>query len=154
MDSMDESAASALVDLARAKPAAAFERASCALDDSRVSDAVASIVLRAQGIAARYLVGERFDHASSARHDVVQTVTLSVDLLHRSVERAQRAGRPDLVAQARLTLSGSYYIGGDAQKAFETLDLASADASDAMVAEIEFQRATIMVREGDLAGAI
>jgi len=69
-----------------------------------LGDAVASTVLRAQGIAARYLDGRHHEPSPTNGGRVVQPIQQSIDLLHKSVERARLADRPDLVCKARLTL--------------------------------------------------
>jgi tetratricopeptide (TPR) repeat protein len=135
---MDEGAAAKLLELARADPRHALEQAEKALSGAPLDDAVASIVLRAMGDAARW----------------VRTIAASVDWLEQAVQRARSAGRPDLVREAQLTLAGSYHLGGDLAAALRTLDTAAAGASPDMLAKIEFQRATIMAREGQTDAAL
>ena len=94
----------------------------------------ASVVLRAQGEAARWVRNS--------------SISESVALLEKSVAAARSAGRHDLVREAQLTLAGSQYLKGNAELALSTLDSAAAGADGHLAAKVLFQRATIMAREG------
>jgi tetratricopeptide (TPR) repeat protein len=135
---MDEREANVLVEAAMARPRDAYERAEAALADPLLSDAVASIALRAMGIAARSV-------ADMAR---------SIDLLRAAGQRAALAGRDELVVSADVSLAGSLYLAGRADEALHALDRAAARAGDGDVANIGFQRATILAREGRLDEAV
>ena len=131
---MEESAAAELVELAHSDPARAFEQADRALQDGNLDDAVASVLLRAQGEAARWVRDS--------------SITESVALLEQAVARADFAGRDDLVREAQLTLAGSQYLKGDTEPALRTLDRAARGSDGRLAAKILFQRATILAREG------
>ena len=135
---MDESSASRLLDEAMSHPLKTYRRTEILLEGDDVDAAIASIVLRARGIAARS----------------VASITESIDVLRDSIERAGRAGRGDLARLSEVTLAGSLYIAGRADEALAVLDHAADGAEPAALSRIDFQRATLLARAGRLDAAI
>ncbi len=135
---MDERAAASLVAQARASPQEGFDALQSELRDGNASLAVQSILWRGLGDAARW----------------VGTIAQSLEFLTRAAEIGRSADRSDLVGEAQLTLAGSQHLGGDATGALKTLHDLAVDASGSLAARVEFQRATILAREGRLDVAI
>ena len=115
-----------------AHPRDAFDEGERVLATHSLDASVQCIVLRAMGIAARS----------------VRDGELSIELLRRAVDAGERSGRAELVAAAELTLAGSLHLAGRPTEAFATLDRAAQVADPSTRATVQFQRATILAREG------
>lgn len=132
MGPVDETAASAEVERARGSPVAGVAALDTLLGDATLPDGVRSILLRGRGDVARW----------------VETIEISLRFLQEAITVARRSGRPDLVSEAQLTLAGSQHLGGDLPAALSALDEATVGAGESLAARIDFQRATILAREG------
>ena len=134
---MDERSAVALVERSRTDPGG-FDMLRRALDDDASTDDARSVLLRALGELARW----------------VTTIDESAQYLEQAIEAAQQAGRRDLAAHAMLTQSGTLWLGGDVPGAMQVLEDAERDADSLFAAKIEFQRATLLGKEGQLDEAV
>ena len=130
--SNDRQIAEELLGLARTEPAAAHERG-VELAARSTNPAAASVALRAAGVAARH----------------VATMSDSIGLLERSLEIG-RSATPDVETEAALSLSGSYALAGRTEDAVGLL-VRHRPQDELLGARFDFQRATILGRQGDAA---
>ena len=97
-----------------------------------------SIGLRALGIAAR----------------LGSDMTEALGFGRQSVAEAERAGETTLKSLALMSLAGSMAFSGDNDKAMQMLAEAAQMAEGHLLAEIEFQRGTVLGRMGEGSGAL
>lgn len=134
---MDVTEALQLIADARADPGSGYAIVRDALA-AEPADDVRATLLRGLGELARW----------------VTSMADSTDLLHQSIAAARAAGRDDLARDAMLTLSGTRYLAGDPSGAMAALDEAGDGAVGHFAAKVDFQRATILGREGRTADAL
>lgn len=134
---MDVTEALQLIADARADPGSGYATVRDALT-ADLTDDVRAVLLRGMGELARW----------------VTSMADSTDLLHQSIAAARAAGRDDLARDAMLTLSGTRYLAGDPSGAMAALDEAGDGAVGHFAAKVDFQRATILGREGRTADAL
>jgi tetratricopeptide (TPR) repeat protein len=128
----------ALLELAQSDPRKALEMGSTLIHRLPSGDhASRSTTLRALGIAAR-LGADMAD---------------SLDYGEQSVTEATKAGDGSLRSEALMSLAGSIAFSGDNLGAFRALDEAASAADSFLLAEIEFQRGTILGRMGEMTRA-
>ena len=94
-------------------------------------------VLRTMSIAARF---------TSTSDD-------SVLLARSALVEARESGFDDLLTQVSITLSGSLALAGENDEALDVLDRL-APSTEALLAEIEFQRGAVLSRIGDYGTAL
>src|SRR5690606_24335524 len=93
----------------------------CDADDHTIR----SIAMRAWGLAARWTDGPR----------------RSIELLREAVRHAEAAEAPELIVQAKLSLSGSLAINGQSTEALDVIDAAATMADRPAAARLLTQRA-------------
>jgi tetratricopeptide (TPR) repeat protein len=79
---------------------------------------------------------------------LVRPIDESIAHGRRAVARARAAGDDDLGREASLTLSGSLHLSGDAAAALAAIAAAAEGATGVFAAKTDFQRATVLAREG------
>jgi len=127
-----------LLETAQSDPRAALLVGHEMLVSLPVEDHVSrSTVFRAVGIASR--LGADMD--------------LSLEYGKKSVEEADLAGNRSLRSSALMSLAGSLAISGDNASALRSLTDAAHFADQALSAEIEFQRGSILARMGEVRAA-
>jgi len=128
-----------LMELAQSDPATVLELGPKVISGLASDDHVArSTTLRALGVAAR-LGGD---------------MSASLRFGEQAVTEAVAGGEPVLRAEALMSLGGSLAFAGDNSRAFQMLDRAAETTSTLLLAEIEFQRGTILGRMGEAFTAI
>ncbi len=129
----------ALLGLAQADPQKALEQGLALLGSLPDQDHVArSMTLRALGISAR----------------LSADMTESIAYGEQSVAEAVVSGDPALRSAALMSLGGSLAFAGDTSGAFRTLDQAARYAEGLLLAEVEFQRGSVLGRLGDTTRAL
>ncbi len=130
---MDLERATTLVQRALTDPIETHREAAAALG-AATTPVIHAMLLRCLGLCARE----------------VETLDASAEYLRSSAQIATQAGRDDLVADALFSLSGTLALAGSTDAALAALADAERRAPEAMHARIEFQRASIVAREGRL----
>lgn len=129
----------ALVQIAQSDPRRGLEEGSRLMRVLPLNDHVnRSIVLRALGIASRPNAGMREAIAYG----------------ERAVIEAAKTRHPTLMSDSLLSLAGSIAFSGDNAGALGLLDEAAEQADGGQMAEIEFQRGTILGRIGETAQSL
>jgi len=128
-----------LMELAQSDPAAVLELGPMVMSGLAPDNHTArSMALRALGIAAR----------------LGADMNASLRFGEQAFAEAVAGGEPLLQSEALMSLSGSLAFAGDNSRAFQLLDQAAETASTLLLAEIEFQRGTILGRMGEALTAI
>ncbi|MGH8914466.1 MAG: hypothetical protein ACRDZM_08125, partial [Acidimicrobiia bacterium] len=123
-----------VLELASADPRRALDLGSSILDRLPGHDHVGrATTLRALCIAAR----------------LGSTMVDSISYGRQSVTEATAADDPELLSRSLMSLAGSVAFSGDNAGAFQILEDASEMAGGLLLAEIEFQRGTLLARIGE-----
>ena len=132
---MEESAAAELVELAHSDPARAFEQAHQALEDGNFDGAVESVLLRAQGEAARWVRDSSITRIRRTSREIGCARSISPTGTISSARRSSRSPDPSISRATRNEHSARW-----------TAPPRGADGH--LAAKVLFQRATILAREG------